>query len=145
VDDLTRANSRHGAADLFEDSASNTVDDLLRAVAGFQRSESWFTLQPIAFRPLGQYSFGLGVVYGIGESVISSVVELLQLARSVPSAGRAAGAAAAREAPVTPRQVRRPEPVAEEISTEFYLPGGAQQVWMRPDPVNISPPKPTNW
>ncbi len=34
------------------------------------------------FRLLGQYSFGLGVVYGIGENVITSVVELLQLAKT---------------------------------------------------------------
>jgi hypothetical protein len=33
-------------------------------------------------RLLGQYSFGLGVVYGIGESVVSSVVELVQLVKT---------------------------------------------------------------
>ncbi len=73
--------SRWGAATLA-DTASDTVEDLNKAVADFQRSESWYRLQPIVFRLLGQYSFGLGVVYGIGENVITSVVELLQLAKT---------------------------------------------------------------
>jgi hypothetical protein len=34
------------------------------------------------FRLLGQYSFGLGVVYGIGENIVTSVVELLQLVKT---------------------------------------------------------------
>ena len=58
-----------------------TLDDLNKAVADFQRSESWFTLQPVVSRLLGQYSFGLGVVYGIGENVVTSVVELVRSCR----------------------------------------------------------------
>ncbi len=39
--------------------------------------------QPVVFRLLGQYSFGLGVVYGIGENVVTSVVELLLLVKTL--------------------------------------------------------------
>jgi hypothetical protein len=58
-----------------------TVEDLSKAVSDFERSETWSSLQPVVFRLVGQYSFGLGVVYGIGENVVTSVVELLQLVK----------------------------------------------------------------
>ena len=64
------------------DATVETVEDLSKAVSDFQRSETWSSLQPVAFRLLGQYSFGLGVVYGIGENVVTSVVELLQLVKT---------------------------------------------------------------
>jgi hypothetical protein len=58
--------TRAGAS--FGDAVIETVEDLQKAVGDFERSESWSRLQPVAFRLLGQYSFGLGVVYGIGET-----------------------------------------------------------------------------
>jgi hypothetical protein len=67
---------------MVADQAVETVEDLTKALSDFQRSETWSSLQPIAFRLLGQYSFGLGVVYGIGENVVTSVVELLQLVKT---------------------------------------------------------------
>jgi hypothetical protein len=70
-----------GAHGLLSDAAVESVEDLTKAVADFRRSETWFSLQPIAFRLLGQYSFGLGVLYGIGENVVTSVIELLQLVK----------------------------------------------------------------
>src|SRR5262245_54089317 len=71
-----------GATAFFGDTVIETVDDLRKAVADFERSQSWLRLQPIAVRLLGQYSFGLGVVYGIGENVVTSVVELLVLVKT---------------------------------------------------------------
>jgi hypothetical protein len=62
--------------------AAETINSLNDAVASFRRSESWAKLQPIVFQVVGHQSFGLGVVYGIGENVISSVVELAQLAKT---------------------------------------------------------------
>lgn len=62
--------------------ASDSVGDLNTAIADFRRSERWSTLQPAAFHLLGQQSFGLGVVYGIGENVVGSVVELGLLAKT---------------------------------------------------------------
>jgi hypothetical protein len=50
-----------GAHGLLSDAAVESVEDLTKAVADFRRSETWSTLQPIASRLLGQYSFGLGV------------------------------------------------------------------------------------
>jgi hypothetical protein len=62
--------------------AAETIDSLNDAVASFRQSESWAKLQPIVFQIVGHQSFGLGVVYGIGENVIGSVVELAQLAKT---------------------------------------------------------------
>ena len=62
--------------------AVDTVEDLNKAVADFARTETWPSLQPVVFRLLGQYSFGLGVVYGVGENVVTSVVELLLLVKT---------------------------------------------------------------
>jgi hypothetical protein len=62
--------------------AAETINSLNDAVASFRRSESWAKLQPIVFQVVGHQSFGLGVVYGIGENVIGSVVELAQLAKT---------------------------------------------------------------
>jgi hypothetical protein len=67
---------------MVADQAVETVEDLSKALTDFQRSETWSSLQPVAFRLLGQYSFGLGVVYGVGENVVTSVVELLQLVKT---------------------------------------------------------------
>ena len=76
----TRSNSR-SAIGLASETAFESVERLQKAVSDFHRSETWSSLQPIAFRLLGQYSFGLGVVYGIGENVVTSVVELLLLVK----------------------------------------------------------------
>src|SRR5918993_842303 len=62
--------------------SGDRIDDLKKAVADFERSESWSALRPAVGPLLGQYSFGLGVVYGIGENVVTSVVELLQLVKT---------------------------------------------------------------
>ena len=62
--------------------AADTLNSLNDAIASFRRSESWAKLQPIVFQVVGHQSFGLGVVYGIGENVIGSVVELGQLAKT---------------------------------------------------------------
>ena len=62
--------------------AADTLNGLNDAIASFRRSESWAKLQPIVFHVVGHQSFGLGVVYGIGENVIGSVVELAQLAKT---------------------------------------------------------------
>jgi hypothetical protein len=62
--------------------AADAISSLNDAVASFRRSESWAKLQPIVFQVVGHQSFGLGVVYGIGENVIGSVVELAQLAKT---------------------------------------------------------------
>ena len=62
--------------------AADTLNSLNDAIASFRRSESWAKLQPIVFQVVGHQSFGLGVVYGIGENVIGSVVELAQLAKT---------------------------------------------------------------
>jgi hypothetical protein len=62
--------------------AADTLDSLNDAIASFRRSESWAKLQPIVFQVVGHQSFGLGVVYGIAENVIGSVVELAQLAKT---------------------------------------------------------------
>jgi hypothetical protein len=40
-------------------------------------------VQPIVFQVVGQYSFGLGVLYGIGENIVGSVVELGQLVKTL--------------------------------------------------------------
>jgi hypothetical protein len=69
-------------AGTFGDRALETIDDLTTTVADFRRSERWSRLQPIAFQLLGQQSFGLGVVYGVGENVIGSVAELTLLAKT---------------------------------------------------------------
>lgn len=74
--------SPRGTLTMVADRAVETAEDLSKALSDFQRSETWSSLQPIAFRLLGQYSFGLGVVYGIGENVVTSVVELLQLVKT---------------------------------------------------------------
>jgi hypothetical protein len=76
----TRPNSQ-SAIGLAPGTAFESVEKLQKAVSDFHRSETWSSLQPIAFRLLGQYSFGLGVVYGIGENVVTSVVELLLLVK----------------------------------------------------------------
>jgi hypothetical protein len=76
----TRPNSQ-SAIGLASGTAFESVERLQKAVSDFHRSETWSSLQPIAFRLLGQYSFGLGVVYGIGENVVTSVVELLLLVK----------------------------------------------------------------
>jgi hypothetical protein len=62
--------------------AAETVESVNQALARFRQSENWSRLQPVVFQVVGQYSFGLGVVYGIGENVIGSVVELGQLAKT---------------------------------------------------------------
>jgi hypothetical protein len=62
--------------------AAEAIESVNQAVARFRQSESWSRLQPVVFQIVGQYSFGLGVVYGIGENVIGSVVELGQLAKT---------------------------------------------------------------
>lgn len=41
---------------------------------------SWVNTQQYAVRLLGSHSFGLGVAYGIGEELVSSVIELFDLA-----------------------------------------------------------------
>jgi hypothetical protein len=64
------------------DVAAETIGSLNDAIASFRRSENWSKLQPIVFHVVGHHSFGLGVVYGIGENVIGSVVELAQLAKT---------------------------------------------------------------
>ena len=71
-----------GTSSFLSETVIETVEDLQKAVGDFERSASWSRLQPIAFRLLGQYSFGLGVVYGIGENVVTSVVDLLQLVKT---------------------------------------------------------------
>ena len=78
----SRRNSPLRAVGFLADTPSETLEDLKKAVADFQRSESWFTLQPVVSRLLGRSSFGLGVVYGIGENVVTSVVELVQLVKT---------------------------------------------------------------
>ena len=70
------------ADNTFVGAAADAVTSLNDAVASFRRSESWAKLQPIVFQVVGHQSFGLGVVYGIGENVIGSVVELAQLAKT---------------------------------------------------------------
>src|SRR5262245_12808638 len=81
-DPSTRRSGQGGAVGFFGERVIETVDDLQKAVADFERSQSWLRLQPIAVRLLGQYSFGLGVVYGIGENVVTSVVDLLVLVKT---------------------------------------------------------------
>src|SRR5262245_44447652 len=71
-----------GAGSFCFDRTSQTVDGLKIAIADFRRSEGWSTLQPIAFQLLGQQSFGLGVVYGFGENIVGSAVELTLLAKT---------------------------------------------------------------
>jgi hypothetical protein len=73
--------SQHSATGPLSDTAFESVEKLQKVVSDFERSDTWSSLQPVAFRLLGQYSFGLGVVYGIGENVGTSVVELLQLVK----------------------------------------------------------------
>jgi hypothetical protein len=77
-----RTGSR-GAVDSLSDTAIETVQDLNKAVSDFERSQTWWSLKLVVDRLLGQYSFGLGVVYGIGEHVVTSVVELLQLVKTL--------------------------------------------------------------
>jgi hypothetical protein len=79
---ISPARSGQSAGAFFGDMVIETVEDLQKAVGDFERSESWSRLQPVAFRLLGQYSFGLGVVYGIGENVVTSVVDLLVLVKT---------------------------------------------------------------
>jgi hypothetical protein len=62
--------------------AAEALETVNQTIERFRRSESWSRLQPVVFQVVGQYSFGLGVVYGIGENVIGSVVELGQLAKT---------------------------------------------------------------
>ena len=76
-------NVARGAVEILTDGAVASVEDLNKAVADFARGETWSSLQPVVFRLLGQYSFGLGVVYGIGENVVTSVVELLLLVKTL--------------------------------------------------------------
>ncbi|HEY6361571.1 MAG TPA: hypothetical protein VIX63_10735 [Vicinamibacterales bacterium] len=66
-------------AGIFGGPGADGVERLSQAVA---QSQSWSKLQPIVLEVVGQYSFGLGVLYGIGENVIGSVVELGQLVKT---------------------------------------------------------------
>ncbi len=82
-DSWNSATERPGfGIDVVTGAAAETLESLNQAVARFRRSENWSRLQPVVFQVVGQYSFGLGVVYGIGENVIGSVVELGQLAKT---------------------------------------------------------------
>lgn len=74
---------RRGPRAAFVGAATDTLESLTHAVASFRGSDSWSKLQPLVFQVAGQYSFGLGVLYGIGENIVGSVVELGQLAKTL--------------------------------------------------------------
>jgi hypothetical protein len=83
VNDSWNISLEHGPAANVVSAGADVFESLSQAIAGFRRSESWATLQPIVFQVAGQYSFGLGVLYGVGENVVGSVVELGQLAKTL--------------------------------------------------------------
>jgi len=64
------------------DNRSAGFEALSQAVADFQRSDSFARLQPLVVSLLGPQTFGLGVIYGMGENVVGGVLGLAQLAKT---------------------------------------------------------------
>ena len=78
---VPRSSRSSAAFTSFAGSASTNFDALSRAVADVQRSDGWTRLQPLVVSLLGPQTFGLGVVYGMGENLVGGVVGLAQLAK----------------------------------------------------------------
>jgi hypothetical protein len=58
-----------------------SIDDLRKAITQFRASDHWRSLQPIVYAVVGPQSFGLGVVYGMGENIVGSLVGLAEIAK----------------------------------------------------------------
>jgi hypothetical protein len=59
-----------------------TVSTSLETVDDFLRSDHWTALQRLVVSLIGPQTFGLGVVYGMGENVVGGVLGLAQLAKT---------------------------------------------------------------
>jgi hypothetical protein len=60
----------------------SSLDDVRNAIAEFRSSDSWASLQPIVFSIVGPETFGLGVVVGMGENVLSGALGLAEIAKT---------------------------------------------------------------
>jgi hypothetical protein len=59
-----------------------SLSDVATAIDEFRRSDNWASLQPIVYAIVGPQSFGLGVVYGMGENLVLGVLGLADVART---------------------------------------------------------------
>ncbi|HYR88478.1 MAG TPA: GH-E family nuclease [Terriglobia bacterium] len=63
--------------------ASAGLEQISHALADFRRGGSWATVQPLVFALVGPQTFGLGVIFGMGENVVGGALSLAQLAKTL--------------------------------------------------------------